>query len=137
MNCRHFACYVDDRGKVLPGRFRLRAIWMFAASLLAILLGLRPVPAAEATGHGMVVSTQRLASEAGLTILKAGGNAIDAAVAVGYGSVKTSRRAFASDFPYDPFCDIILSPAYRADTLCSLQSRRRNPSGLGVPGGSP
>jgi gamma-glutamyltranspeptidase/glutathione hydrolase len=68
----------------LPGRFRLRAIWMFAASLLAILLGLRPVPAAEATGHGMVVSTQRLASEAGLTILKAGGNAIDAAVAVGY-----------------------------------------------------
>ena len=32
----------------------------------------------------MVVSAQRLASEAGLAILKAGGNAIDAAVAVGY-----------------------------------------------------
>ncbi|HUI35220.1 MAG TPA: gamma-glutamyltransferase [Stellaceae bacterium] len=34
--------------------------------------------------HGMVVSAQRLASEAGLAILKAGGNAIDAAVAVSY-----------------------------------------------------
>ena len=32
----------------------------------------------------MVVSAQRLASEAGLAILKAGGNAVDAAVAVGY-----------------------------------------------------
>lgn len=34
--------------------------------------------------HGMVVSEQRLASEVGINILKAGGNAIDAAVAVGY-----------------------------------------------------
>ena len=34
--------------------------------------------------HGMVVTTQHLASEVGLQILKQGGNAIDAAVAVGY-----------------------------------------------------
>ncbi len=34
--------------------------------------------------QGMVVSEQQLASEAGLAILKAGGNAVDAAVAVGY-----------------------------------------------------
>src|ERR1700756_5351912 len=40
-------------------------------------------PAVEAE-HGMVVSSQRLASEVGAAILKAGGNAVDAAVAVGY-----------------------------------------------------
>jgi gamma-glutamyltranspeptidase/glutathione hydrolase len=39
-----------------------------------------PVTAA----HGMVVSSQRIASEVGVDILKQGGNAADAAVAVGY-----------------------------------------------------
>lgn len=41
------------------------------------------LPAIEAQ-HGMVVSSQKLASQAGIEILKMGGNAIDAAVAVGY-----------------------------------------------------
>ncbi len=41
-----------------------------------------PQPAAGV--HGMVVSAQRLASEVGVRILKEGGNAVDAAVAVGY-----------------------------------------------------
>jgi len=40
-------------------------------------------PAVEGE-HGMVVSSQHLASEIGVEILKAGGNAVDAAVAVGY-----------------------------------------------------
>jgi gamma-glutamyltranspeptidase/glutathione hydrolase len=40
-------------------------------------------PAVEAA-HGMVVSAQRLASQIGVDILRRGGNAIDAAVAVGY-----------------------------------------------------
>ncbi|MDC9595982.1 gamma-glutamyltransferase [Xenorhabdus anantnagensis] len=40
-------------------------------------------PAVEAK-QGMVVSSQHLASQAGIDILKMGGNAIDAAVAVGY-----------------------------------------------------
>lgn len=35
-------------------------------------------------GHGMVVTAQHLASEAGVEVLKKGGNAVDAAVAVGY-----------------------------------------------------
>ena len=60
------------------------------ASFVAILLLLRALPAlaapsATAEGErGMVVSAQHEASEAGLQILRAGGNAIDAAVAVGY-----------------------------------------------------
>ncbi|QSX34260.1 gamma-glutamyltransferase [Shewanella avicenniae] len=41
------------------------------------------LPAVEAK-NGMVVSSQRFASEAGVEILKMGGNAIDAAVATGY-----------------------------------------------------
>lgn len=39
-----------------------------------------PVPAV----HGMVVTAQRLATEVGVNVLRSGGNAVDAAVAVGY-----------------------------------------------------
>jgi gamma-glutamyltranspeptidase/glutathione hydrolase len=49
----------------------------------AILADAASQPAVEAK-HGMVVSSQRYASEAGVRILQQGGNAIDAAVAVGY-----------------------------------------------------
>jgi gamma-glutamyltranspeptidase/glutathione hydrolase len=48
------------------------------AFLLAALLGVVTAP------HAMVVSEQRLASQAGLDVLEHGGNAVDAAVAVGY-----------------------------------------------------
>nr|WP_035692659.1 gamma-glutamyltransferase [Bradyrhizobium elkanii] len=58
--------------------------WM--ALLLAMVVGgaHAATPLALEAKNGMVVSSQHLASEAGLEILKAGGNAIDAAVAVGY-----------------------------------------------------
>jgi len=46
----------------------------------ALAISEPPVKAA----HGMVVSSQHLASEVGVEILQAGGNAVDAAVAVGY-----------------------------------------------------
>ena len=56
-----------------------------AALLLALIGTARAAspPAVEAE-HGMVVSSERRASEVGVQILEAGGNAIDAAVAVGY-----------------------------------------------------
>ncbi|WP_111934217.1 gamma-glutamyltransferase [Paraburkholderia bryophila] len=46
-------------------------------------------PAVEAK-NGMVVSSQNLASEIGIAMLKQGGNAVDAAVAVGYAQAVTN-----------------------------------------------
>src|ERR1700755_2270349 len=64
--------------------------------LLVLALSLWPLavdaasrPAVEAS-HGIVVSSQHLASEIGAEILKQGGNAIDAAVAVGYAQAVTN-----------------------------------------------
>jgi gamma-glutamyltranspeptidase / glutathione hydrolase len=58
-----------------------------SAVMLSILLP-AAVDAASAAvveaDHGMVVSAHRLASEVGVRILEAGGNAVDAAVGVGY-----------------------------------------------------
>ncbi|RFB79682.1 gamma-glutamyltransferase [Methylovirgula sp. 4M-Z18] len=57
---------------------------------LAPTLGMAAsVPAVEAP-HGMVVSSQHLASDIGAQILAQGGNAIDAAVAVGYAEAVTN-----------------------------------------------
>ena len=56
-----------------------------AAALLTLVNTAHAVstPAVEAK-NGMVVSSQHLASDVGVDILKMGGNAVDAAVAVGY-----------------------------------------------------
>src|SRR6516162_8987030 len=57
-----------------------------ALALSALLTGAAEAasPAAVEAEHGMVVSVQHYASEVGAGILTQGGNAIDAAVAVGY-----------------------------------------------------
>ena len=55
-----------------------------AAGLAALILAVPHRAAPAEAAHGMVVSAQRAASEAGLAVLQAGGNAVDAAVAVGY-----------------------------------------------------
>ena len=61
------------------------------AFTLSFALGFSFLPVAFAASpapvkgeHGMVVTAQHLASEVGVEVLKKGGNAVDAAVAVGY-----------------------------------------------------
>src|SRR5438105_463738 len=88
------ACPSDERltggSRLSPGR-RLYANFDARLLCFVLLLLLRSAapgiaaPAATTEGkRGMVVSAQHEASEAGLQILRVGGNAIDAAVAVGY-----------------------------------------------------
>lgn len=60
--------------------FRALALVVLAIASTARAASVAPV----ATENGMVVSAQHLATRVGVDVLKSGGNAIDAAVAVGY-----------------------------------------------------
>jgi gamma-glutamyltranspeptidase/glutathione hydrolase len=72
-----------DNDKPLPLSCVPGCVVDIACVIGCLAVAALPVRAAAAT-QGMVVSAQHEASAAGLAILKAGGNAIDAAVAVGY-----------------------------------------------------
>ncbi len=62
------------------------------AALLAFLLAITPALARQpvTAENGMVVTSQRLASEVGVDIMRQDGNAVDAAVAVGYALAVTN-----------------------------------------------
>lgn len=60
------------------------SLLVFISLFIHSLVSYAIFPQAVQSGEGMVVSEHYLASQAGARILKAGGNAIDAAVAVGY-----------------------------------------------------
>ena len=63
-----------------------------ALTLLTVLAGTAQAafPDPVEASHGMVVSAQHLATDIGVQILRQGGNAIDAAVAVGYAEAVTN-----------------------------------------------
>jgi gamma-glutamyltranspeptidase / glutathione hydrolase len=63
---------------------RLAPVLVLAAAALPCTAARAAAPLAAESSEGMVVSAQHLASEVGATILRNGGNAIDAAVAIGY-----------------------------------------------------
>jgi gamma-glutamyltranspeptidase/glutathione hydrolase len=68
------------------GRTARAVLWLLALILpLSVpLAAVAADPAPVASRQGMVVSAQHLASDVGASILRQGGNAVDAAVAVGY-----------------------------------------------------
>ncbi len=54
------------------------------AALALVLLSCESITTQKFYGEGMVVSSSQIATETGLNVLKNGGNAVDAAVAVGF-----------------------------------------------------
>lgn len=68
-------------------RFQAKTISLFTAlafSLSPLSTSFAASPAPVEGQHGMVVTAQHLATDVGVEVLKSGGNAVDAAVAVGY-----------------------------------------------------
>ncbi|PDS79220.1 gamma-glutamyltransferase [Rhizobium sp. L43] len=66
------------------GRLHIGMISVISALSLSLTSAFAASPAPVEAEHGMVVTAQHLATDVGVEVLKSGGNAVDAAVAVGY-----------------------------------------------------
>ena len=77
-------------------KFHLPVLALIASAVCSCGAALAASQAPVAAENGMVVSAQHLATRVGVDVLKDGGNAVDAAVAVGYAlaakSPPTSER---------------------------------------------
>ncbi|MGE6781453.1 gamma-glutamyltransferase [Ensifer adhaerens] len=74
-------------------RLKILSITVLIASSLTARAAYAASPEPVKAEHGMVVTAQHLASDVGVAVLKSGGNAVDAAVAVGYALAVTYPTA--------------------------------------------